>query len=214
MKVKIGPYLDWVGPYQIASALLFFIPKTKDEYGMDREAEIVHNFGTWLAEDKNGKESWLAKFCSWVFSKRKRTVKIHIDKYDTWSMYSTLSLIIVPMLKQLQAEKHGYFFVDDEDVPEHLRSTNAPPLTEYEHFDKLAEARCDWAMQEMIWAMEQISTDKNTDQFYDNSAVSESDDLIESIRKMKVDRDGLFEYEKRIQHGCSMFGKYFQHLWD
>jgi acetylornithine/succinyldiaminopimelate/putrescine aminotransferase len=31
------------------------------------------------------------------------------------------------MLKQLQETKHGAPLVDDEDVPEHLRSTTAPP---------------------------------------------------------------------------------------
>ena len=56
-----------------------------------------------------------------------RKIVIHIDDYDTWSMDHTLAPIIAPMLKQLKATKHGAPFVDDEDVPEHLRSTNAKP---------------------------------------------------------------------------------------
>ncbi len=39
----------------------------------------------------------------------------------------TLSHIVVPMLKQLKETKHGAPFVDDEDVPEELKSTSAPP---------------------------------------------------------------------------------------
>jgi len=27
MKVYIGPYVDWIGPYQIAEKILFWIPK-------------------------------------------------------------------------------------------------------------------------------------------------------------------------------------------
>lgn len=33
---------------------------------------------------------------------------IQIDKWDTWSMDYTLSLLIVPMLKQLKEDSHGY----------------------------------------------------------------------------------------------------------
>jgi len=49
-------------------------------------------------------------------------VNVHIDKWDTWSMDATLAHIIVPMLKQLKATKHGAPLVELEDVPEHLRS--------------------------------------------------------------------------------------------
>ena len=52
----------------------------------------------------------------WLHEKKKRTVYVKIDKYDTWSMDHTLSLIIVPMLKQLKATQHGSPNVDDEDL--------------------------------------------------------------------------------------------------
>jgi hypothetical protein len=51
---------------------------------------------------------------------------VKIDRWDTWSMDSTLAQIVLPMLRQLQDTKHGAPFVDDDDVPEHLRSTAAP----------------------------------------------------------------------------------------
>jgi hypothetical protein len=56
-----------------------------------------------------------------------RRVKVRIDSYDTWSMDHTLAHIILPMLKQLQASKHGAPNVNDRDVPAELRSTAAPP---------------------------------------------------------------------------------------
>mgnify|MGYP001485994660 CR=1 FL=1 len=37
-----------------------------------------------------------------------RTVEIQIDKYDTYSVDHTLSLIIVPLLIQLRDTNHGY----------------------------------------------------------------------------------------------------------
>jgi len=44
----------------------------------------------------------------------KRVETILLDPYDTWNMDHTLALIIVPMLKQLKATKHGAPCVDDE----------------------------------------------------------------------------------------------------
>ena len=88
MKVKIGPFLTYWGPYQIAEKLLFWCNKYED----DR----VSNLGEWLAGGKE-RDSWLNTFTNWVYSKRKRTVKIHIDKYDTWNMDGTMALIILPM---------------------------------------------------------------------------------------------------------------------
>jgi len=121
MKVKIGKYTNWVGPYQIADALCFWATKVKDETDIvPRKPDWVHEFGRWLSEDKQGNDSLLTKVCQWVESKKKRTIKVHIDRWDTWGMDHTLAHIILPMLKQLKASKHGAPNVDDEDVPEHL----------------------------------------------------------------------------------------------
>ena len=49
MKVYIGPYKNWVGPYQIADALCFWAKNIEDEYGYKRKPDWVHNFGTWLS---------------------------------------------------------------------------------------------------------------------------------------------------------------------
>ena len=135
MKIYIGPYKNWVGPYQIAEALCFWAKPVKDEYDMESKPKWVHDFGTWLShgttkeeivESKNAPETWLLKLCQWIESKRNRVSYIKIDKYDTWSMDHTLAMIVLPMLKQLQATKHGAPNVDDEDVPEELKSTSAP----------------------------------------------------------------------------------------
>jgi len=123
MKVKIGPYRDWVGPYQIAEKILFWRDKHNDD--------SVHAFGTWLAGGER-KDSILMKLCTWVESKKKRKVKIHIDKYDTWNMDSTLALIILPMLKQLRDQKHGSSLVDDEDLPYELRTHGVSDSVQYE----------------------------------------------------------------------------------
>ncbi len=78
---------------------------------------------------------------------------VKIDRYDTWSMDHTLADIILPMLKQLNTEKHGAPHVDDEDVPMELQSWVSPSKDEYDtdghHF-----ARWDYVLNEMIFAFE------------------------------------------------------------
>ena len=131
MKVKIGSHKNWFGPYQLANLLCFWVPNKQEEYGNSDKPNWVHKFGEWLAhgsiepEQKVGEisqssedrpETWLYKFLLWIDSKKKRTIKIHIDEWDTWNMDHTLSLIIVPMLKQLKETKHGAPGVDDDDA--------------------------------------------------------------------------------------------------
>jgi len=171
MYIKIGPYTKWWGPYQIAD-LLQYVGVSEDR---------CYKIGEWLSE------TWLMDFCNWIESKKKRTVKVRIDKYDTWSMDHTLALIVLPMLKQLQATKHGSPHVDDSDVPEELRASNAPPVDPNSgDIDELWHKRWDWILSEMIWAFEHLVDDN----IYDP------------------------EVERRISNGLILFGKYYRALWD
>lgn len=143
-----------------------------------------------------------------------RRVKIVIDPYDTWSMDHTLAIIIVPMLKQLKATTHGAPFVDDEYVPEHLRSTAAPPTENEWDVDDNHFKRWDYVLDEMIWAMEQIANDDSDSKFYDYSEVNEEADLMEQIAQMKCDHEGLQKHYDRIANGTKLFGIFFTSLWD
>lgn len=174
MKVYIGPYTSWVGPYQIADLLRFV--------GVGEDTR--HRIGERLAKTS------LAKLCEWAESKRHRTIKVRIDPYDTWSMDSTLSLIILPMLVQLAADKHGAPYTEDADAPEHLRSTSAPPKENEWDTDANHFLRWDWIMGEMIFAFQQIS-DKATDGI-------EFDDALRA----------------RAANGFRLFGTYYRALWD
>lgn len=185
MKVKIGPYKNYFGPYQLAESILFWKNKYDDE--------VVHKFGEWLAGDnddedddrmfrENKKKSLLYKFLLWLDSKKSRTIKIRIDKYDTWNMDRTLALIILPMLKQLKETKHGSANVDLEDVPEHLRCYTTEDYDSQQTFEFYKEhqveegkydihARWDWVLDEMIWAFEQHQPDCDWEsQYYTGEA--------------------------------------------
>lgn len=209
MKVRIGPYLNWVGPYQIVDKIFFWI----DKYPLDQslynrwDYKLHDRLGDWLAE------TWVADFCQWIYSKRKRTIKVRIDPYDVWSFDHTLSMIIYPALVKLKEQKHGYFLVDDDDVPEELRSHNGTIDKDY-NWDSLAEARCNYLFDELIWTFKQISSDNDEEEFYDHSEMNLKDDITLQIKQLKVDREGLQKHWDRIKNGTRLFGKYYQNLWD
>ena len=232
MKVKIGKYTTWVGPYQIANLLCFWVKPTKDEYGMDSKPEWVHNFGTWLAERKDGSDTWLNKLCQWIESKKSRQVYVRIDRYDTWSMDHTLALIILPMLKQLNATKHGAPNIDDEDVPEHLKSTSAVPKENDWDTDSNYFGRWDYVLNEMIFAFECKTSDDWEQQFWtgeygDFKSVPTGETFFNPITKKdeptfkmettgnrECDWDARNAMQARISNGFRLFGKYYEALWD
>jgi hypothetical protein len=216
MKVVIGPYKSWIGPYQIANALCFWVKPIKDKYGMSDKPDWVHDFGTWLSGGENG-ESWLLKVCQWIESKRKRRIYVRIDKYDTWSMDHTLAHIIVPMLKQLKATKHGAPSVDNEDVPSPLRSTAPGARDRCENdwdIDDNHFHRWEYVLDEMIWTFEQQLDDTAENQFYDHGEKIAGESIMDSVERLKVDDAGLKAWADRKQNGYRLFGKYYQALWD
>lgn len=219
MKVVIGPYRDWIGPYQIADALCWWVPK-KLHAGdaVKRKPEWVHDFGTWLSQNSSGDDSWLLKVCQWIESKRERQIYVRIDKYDSWSADHTLALIAVPLLKQLQVNKHGAPLVDDVDVPEGqgLRSYETDEVkandwdTDPNHFK-----RWDWVLAEIIWALEQKTSDTADDQFYSKIDPDlKSDDINEMMGNTVIDWVAMQEWQARKNRGFRLFGKYYENLWD
>jgi hypothetical protein len=219
MKVVIGPYTTWIGPYQIAEALCWWVPRIQDKDDWrPRKPDWVHDFGTWLAERKDGSDTWLTKFCNWVESKRKRQVYIRIDKYDSWSADHTLALIAVPLLRQLQATKHGAPLVDDEDVPEGLglRSYETEKIkandwdTDDNHF-----RRWDWVLSEIIWALEQKLSDDCEAQFHSEKDPDlKSRDFDAMMNNLVFDHSGWEQWQQRKTRGYKLFGKYYENLWD
>jgi len=223
MKVYIGPHINYIGPFQIAEKILFWKDKNKLNKTNPNEchpdSDAIHNFGLFLE-----KIPGLVKFCRWYNNIRERKIKIHIHGYDTWSADNTLALIIVPLLKALQENKFGAPHVDDEDVPDHLKSTAAPPLTEEEknigtpdlnHFK-----RWTWVLDEMIWTFEQHSTEWH-DQYYSGTTDFKFEKMDDGLSQMvhgpnhtfKVDREGMEKHQARMNNGRKLFAKYYESLW-
>jgi len=129
--------------------------------------------------------------------RRVQKIKIHIDRWDTWSMDHTLANIILPMLKQLKATKHGAPWVAVADVPRELRPTKKDIL-EYEkngNTDPKFFERWDWVLDEIIYAFD---CKANKDDMY-----MRFDDALDMERE-----------QERISNGFRLFGKYYENLWD
>lgn len=219
MKVVIGPYRNWIGPYQIAEALCWWVPKKQDSSDIvARKPDWVHDFGTWLSEDRYGNDSWLLKLCTWIEARKKRQIYIRVDKYDSWSADHTIALIAVPLLKQLQLSKHGAPHVDDVDVPEGLgfRSYECDQIKASEYdTDPNHFKRWDWVLGEIIWALEQKTSDTADCDFYTKlDPELKSKDFNEQMENIVVDMDGLTAWQARKTRGYKLFGKYFENLWD
>ena len=240
MKVKIGKYKNWFGPYQLAEKLMFWVPKEKDEYGIEGTADRVHKFGEWLAYgkvrpepkvgevyamfDDDRKPTLLHRFLSWIDSKKEQRIEVRIDRWDTWSMDNTLAHIILPMLKQLKETKHGAPCVDKEDTPESLWPNEAEEAqyakdgqTDIHFF-----ARWDWVLDEMIFAFASKLGDSWEEQFESGTSDIQwkkledgNSEMIRGPNDTKVyDWDARKAYQERISNGFRLFGKYYEALWD
>jgi hypothetical protein len=209
MKAHLGPYKYWIGPYQIAESLSFLPLHQRD----------IDKFGDWL------NKTWVKDFCTWIDSKRTRKIKVKIDRWDSWGAYETIAIIALPLLKQLRLTKQGAPQVEDSDVPEHLRSTNAPPKENEWDTDALWFDRWDWVLDEIIWSLEQIQPDVDWEQQFwivhpkidlDEYPEDEGKEIIPLRWKVKgeCDWEGRKKYQERIDNGLRLFGVYFQNLWD
>lgn len=206
MKIFIGKYRDYVGSYQIADLL--------QHLGVSEDT--CFKIGEWLSNTK------LQTFLEWIDSKKKRKIKIKIHDYDIFSFDTTLAMVILPGLKMIQEGKHGAPFVDDEDVPDELKSTNAPLKENEWDWDDNCFPRWNWVLSEMIFAMENIASDDweekfhsgNIDFIWEKCGDSDLFEMKDGPKNTFVfDEVGYKAYADRIQNGCRLLGKYFQNLW-
>ena len=219
MKVQIGKYVDFVGPYQIAEFIC------KPMWWLSENN--IHGFGVWLSEDKNGNDSYLTIVSQWLYDKKSRKIKIHIDDYDAWSMHSTLALIILPMLKKLKMMKHGA----PGDMLGFQQTSNQAQgsFDFYAEGDETAwsagQAQWDKIMEEMIWTFSQLQPGCDWEgQYWITRPVLDLSEYPEDEGKICVpvrwkgegecDWEGRLKHSDRIQAGLEMFGTRFQNLWD
>ena len=219
MKIYISKYRNhWLSPYTILEKVFFWRE-------IDYDEPIIEKWSNRL----NPLSEALKKVLDFVHPEI-RYVKI--DKYDTWNMDHTFGLIALPMLKQLKADKHGSPFVDDEDVPEELKSTSAPAKENEWDTDDNHFKRWDYVIDEMIFAFEH-KLNRDWEDAYrtgehdmiwipvdkDGNEVPKADSKFYQMKRgpndtYECDYDGMKIVEDRIANGFRLFGKYYQGLWD
>ena len=241
MKVYINKYKDhWISPYTILDYMFFWTDWSKCSRNSSIQSALDEIDGKYkYIEHPEWVEKWsdrltpISRAIQWVWDKVDRKIDyVKIDKWDTWSMDHTLSYIILPMLKQLKETKHGSPFVDDEDVPDELKSTSAPPKeNEYDtaanHFK-----RWDYVLDEMIFAFEHKVDDSWEDAYrsgdFDTIWVpvdAKGNEVPKGEHKYyqmkdgpkhtyQCDYDGMKIVHDRMENGFRLFGKYYQGLWD
>lgn len=149
---------------------------------------------------------------------------VEIDDYDVWNCDYTLAQIIHPLLVKLKEKKQGAPFVEDENVPEELRSTSCAPKENEWDTDDNHFKRWDWALDEMIFAMQEIANNnENEPPYHTKTGTMEFGEIDpkkgtgplifngwestpESVAANKA-------YHDRVQNGCRLFGLHFRNLW-
>jgi len=213
MKVYLSNYRNhWLSPYTILKTICFW---EKDEDRIYNLNDDVNNpYEKWVNFLNPICAAW-QKLLDFIHP---RFNYVKIDQWDTWSMDHSLAHIIHPMLIQLQKDKHGAPYTEDNDVPEYLRSHMAQPKENEWDTDSLHFMRWDWILGEMIWAFEQELKDDDESQFFDDSECGDEkfpwnkDGQYES--KIKLDTEGLKKHQERKANGFRLFGRYYQNLWD
>ena len=171
----------------------------------------------WLLEKIEDSLQWVYNHTINLYLDRRNTqkTKIRIDRYDTWSMDHTLAPIILPMLVQLRATKHGAPMVDMKDVPQELRATKK----QLDAYSKNGDSdpkffeRWDWVLDEMIWAFEQKCRDDWQDDYYGDYVENQKYGSIAGSFEW-IDHDGMKAHQERMTNGFKLFGKYYENLWD
>ena len=215
MKIYISNYRNhWYSPYKICEKICFWREIGYDEPWVVRVNKVLEPIMTLRM-----------KFLELVFP---RIEYVKIDRWDTWSMDHTLAYIILPMLKQLKATTHGAPNVDDDDVPEELKSTTAPPKENEYDTDGNHFKRWDWVLDEMIFAFEHKVDDSWEEEFrsgkhdikHEPCAWDENGKptMYQMVRgpndTYKCDYDGIAKVHDRMKNGFRLFGKYYEGLWD
>jgi len=165
----------------------------------------------------------------------KRKINIEIEHFDTWSCDHNLALIILPLLIQLKATKHG--------IPNEFADVGGEKWGSQESFDFYQEThnecfdigvkRWEETLDKMIWSFEQIAFDDydkkyhhgdakydwiKSDIQYPNPLTGAMEPTYQMVDKNPeehwYDHVGHKLHEERIQEGINLFAKYFRALWD
>ena len=207
MKLYFSNYrYHWYSPYKIIEKAMFW-KKDFDAY-------------------ENEPPKWLTNICVGIRSVldfvHPEIKYIKVDPYDSWNADGTLTRIILPLLKQLKEDKAGSPCVDDSDVPDEIKSINAPTVENEWDTDDNFHKRWEWVLNEIIWTFEQLHPDYDWEDEYrsgkiDYQLVKMDNGMSEMVKgpnnTYTCDYEGMKLHQEKINNGLRLFGKYYQNLW-
>lgn len=152
--------------------------------------------------------------CQWLLNisynkivRKDTKVKVKFKYVDLYSLDYTLSLIILPLLKEFNGKKQGIPMVDNNDLPEDLKLSDAILDVVYngkecesdirKTYEERAQMAYNYIIDKMIWSFERISKGEDFYPEWEN-------DFNPELQK---------DYDKKIQEGLNLFGKYYRTLW-
>lgn len=97
---------------------------------------------------------------------------VKIQNHDIWNLDTTLATIIYPALVKIKEDSQSIPFVDDEDVPDHLKTLQEK--TE----DNYSEDKWNYVLDKMIFAF----NTKNIELGYDHDEKETKEALTEGYR--------------------------------
>lgn len=176
-------------------------------------------------------DRYILRYVNKLFRRGREKSSIKIEYHDIWSLDQSLAEIIYPALVMLKKHKHGSPKVEDEDVPERLRSYMAPPKENEWDTDDLYFKRWDWVLDEMIWTFRELAAGGDTpSSYYHNrkqlkmnfvpigdkgySQVEFNHQVDPNRPKYFVDRESEKWYHDKIKNGLRLFSTYYRGLWD
>jgi hypothetical protein len=241
MKVYLSNYRHhWFSPYTMIDNLFFWTAwsKCRRDKSLARAMSNDENESKWV-DRPEWVEKWHDRLTPLSEAIQTSLNFIHpkvdyvkVDDWDTWNMDHSLAQITLPMLRQLHAKNHSAPLVDDDDVPEELKSTSAPPKENEWDTDQNHFKRWHWVMEEMIFAFESKLDESWKKAFqsgsfdkisvpidYDGNEIPKSEAKLfrwenGANHTYQCDYDGMRVVEARIQNGFRLFGRYYQNLWD
>jgi hypothetical protein len=233
MIVKIGKYIHWYNVRKLEDKYLKWRHKKYAWDIAESEHDWIDNtmlkfFDVW--------QTVLHYTINQIQKRRERKVKVHVDRWDVWNANETLAHVILPVLERLRETKQGAPFVDLEDVPKKLRGEKLTKKQREngevgdDHFK-----RWDYVLDAMIWSFQEIANDMPGEEEFSTgerdvmwtpvdekgNEVSEDYDGVKFYRMDKgpndthqFDKKGFDKYNKRIDEGLRLFGKYYRALWN
>ena len=129
-----------------------------------------------------------------VGGKDSTKLKVRIDGKDCWSLDHTLAQIIVPALKRLKRDAHGYpatmpSFIEYDALPFDKRDT-----PKAKKLRKRGAEEWDAILDEMTWAFQAVLDD-------DRHLLSSTPEAYNEI-------------QDRIKAGLHLFAEHYLSLWD